>query len=153
MKFFDEHFLFQKMAELEISDLDIPLLSNDELGQYDDLAGIERENIIDTFWDDLDLIGFGRDENALELFITGKDDDDKAINNNTIDPGDNVNDLAKVNFPVSLLVRGKVVPCIKSLILESEYLSNMAEVFENSESLPVPEIVKILLTPFLTTLT
>jgi len=106
------------MAELENLEFDILLFSNDELEQNDDLA--EQENIIDTSSDDLELIGPGCDHGNRD-----------------------VNDPTKVNFPVSLLVRGKVIPCIKSLVLESEYLSNMAEMFENSVSLPVPEIVSV----------
>ena len=100
------------MVDLDNLDLDIQLLTSDEFDQYDDLAEIFEDNNTDTTCFD----DIGCEEVA--------------------------NYVSKVKFPVSLLVGGKVIPCLKSIVIESEYLSNMAEVFENSEALPVPEIVR-----------
>eukprot|EP00092_Neocalanus_flemingeri_P017676 GFUD01019121.1.p1 GENE.GFUD01019121.1~~GFUD01019121.1.p1 ORF type:complete len:669 (+),score=125.27 GFUD01019121.1:38-2044(+) len=43
----------------------------------------------------------------------------------------------------SLVIGTQIVRCPSFVVQDSEYLANMAEVFENSEGLPVPEIVKI----------
>ena len=95
------------MEDLEKLDLDIQLLTNDELDQYDDLNENKTAgNLVD-----------------IDIF--------DAV----------LPDIPAVVFHVSLLVQGKIIPCMKSVILQSEYLSNMSEMFENCEALPVPEIV------------
>jgi len=111
------------MTDLDSLDLDIQFLTSCELDQYD-LLGDDLANILEA--ENVKTIRF--DESGCEGLVQKCKTEEEMHNSQLV---------------ASLLVGDQLVLCPKSFIIESEYLANMAEVFENSEALPVPEIVKV----------
>jgi len=118
------------MDGLEHLDLDIQLLTHEELDLY------ETNDFDGTITDRATQDGLDFDDNLAHNEHNLAIDDVLLATLHQLVPEEPIQ-----KFPVSLLVRGKVIPCIRSVILESEYLSNMSELFENCDSLPVPDTV------------